>query len=414
MHRAAAHGPISGRDDADRVGAQYVANPPVLAVRSIRLLSFLSLSLLSLPAQSPSTRPVAEAAAPPALRLFPLRDGLRGDAPDRDASRIGETVVAKEAAKVGIDLTEPEHELLAAGCANGRLFYVFYKVVEEAFGDRAWLLQRIEKTERTWAAPDAEPETKTTFQVEAFKTMAGSLKGPDQHFGSFGLGGAHKREITKVYEIGFGDVPGRAEGAAWPFAADTLFHMLQPYGDERELHDAVRFTNARRWALTVTFDERGRWSVRSEELDIDVPKRKLPSSAGRPAIDPASKALVLEPGVGPKGVEVGVSSVAQVTELLGPPLEDVPTAGGSRNLSYRGGLTCNFDAQGVLNTVIARASFGGRTTQGITHGMRREVVKRKLGAPARGDEDAAVWGYPGLVVTFGADGEVVRLVVTKR
>lgn len=392
-------------------------------MRSFALLSFLLLPALSVPAQSPATpSPAGQSsatrspsdAAPPALRLFPLRDGLRDDAPDRDPSRIGETVVAKEAAKVGIDLTEPDHELLAAACEDGRLFYVFYKVVEEAFGDRAWLVQRIEKTERTWAKPGAEPETKTTFQVEAFKTMAGSLKGADQHFGSFGLRGAHKREITKVYEIGFGDVPGRAEGAAWPFAADTLFHMLQPYGASRELYDAVQFTNARRWALTVTFDERGRWSVRSDELDIDVPKRKLPASAGQPTIDPASKSLVLEPGVGPKGVEIGVSVVAQVTEVLGAPIEDVPVGEGHRNVSYRGGLTCNFDEHGVLNTVITRVSFGGRTDGGVAHGTSREVVKRKLGAPARGGEEAAVWGYPGLVVKFGADGEVVGLVVTQR
>lgn len=347
------------------------------------------------------------------LRLFPLADGLRRDAPGGDLTRIATTTVGKEAAKVGLDLQAPDHPLLVSAYENERLFFVFYKVVEEAFGDRAWVLQRIKKTERTWSGPGAEPEEKVTWQVEAFKTLAGTLKGEDQHFGSFALRDAHRREVEKQYEIGFGEVPGQAEGAAWPFAADTLYELLQPYGEDAALHDAVRFSAARRWSLTVAFDAR-EYSIRSPELGIEVPKKKLSPSAARPIVDAASKSIVLAPGVGPKGVTIGSSTVAQVSDVLGEPLEDVPVGQGHRNVSYRGGLTCNFDENGVLGTVITRACFAGRAGAGVTHGSSRAEVKRKLGAPKTGGPAAPTWTYPGLVVAFDAGDEVVRLVVTGR
>ena len=95
-------------------------------------------------------------------------------------------------------------------------------------------------------------------------------------------------------------------------------------------------------------------------------------------VDPASKALVLEAGAGPAGLVVGTSARADVDKVLGTPLEDVPS-GPSRKVSYRGGLTCNFTPDGVLNTVFTRGCFGGRTKDGVTLGMARAEVKKKLG-----------------------------------
>lgn len=351
----------------------------------------------------------------PRLRLLPLRDGLRGDAPQGDLARIAETPAGKEAGKVGLDLAAPTAgPVVAAGLRDGRLFFVFYKVVEEAFGPQAWMLQRIRKVERTWATADGPPEEKVTFQVEAFKTFAGTLKGADQHFGSFGLRGAHRREIVKEYEIGFGTVPGTAEGAAWPFAAKHLFHMLQEYGDDRALFDRVQFTAARTWTLTAAFDAAGAWSVRSPELGLDVPKRTPDLAATRPAADAASRAIVLTAGTGPKGLQVGTSTRADADRVLGEALEDVPAGPSSRNVSYRGGLTCNFGGDGALATVITRACFAGRTSLGIAHGSKRADVRAKHGEPAKGDAAAATWVYPGLHVAFDADGAVTRLVVAAR
>ncbi|HEU4419417.1 MAG TPA: hypothetical protein VFT55_10790, partial [Planctomycetota bacterium] len=280
-----------------------------------------------------------------------------------------------------------------------------------AFGDRPWVLQRIRKVERTWATAGAPPDEKVTWQVEAFKTQAGSLKSADQHFGSFALRDAHRREVVKEYEIGFGEIAGHAAGMTWPFAANTLFHMLQPYGDEPGLFEKVVFTNARRWTLTTSFGKDGTWSLVCPELGIDLPK-KAPA-ATRPEPDAASKAIVLKIGEGVAAARLGASTSEEVGTVLGEVLEDVEMPGGGRNVSYRVGLTCNFDATGKLNTILTRSTFAGRTSNGVAHGASRADVKKKLGAPKAGADDAATWTYPGLLVTFDAFGNVTRLVLTK-
>lgn len=349
------------------------------------------------------------------LRLMPLLDGLREDAANGDLSTLPTTAIGKEAAKVGVDLSKPGHPLVVCARRDDRLFYVFYKVTEEAFGARAWMLQRIKKIERTWATAGSAPEEKVTWQVEAFKTSAGSLKGGDQHFGSFGLRGAHRREIVKEYEIGFGEIAGRAEGAQWPFAMERLFHMLQPYGDDAALHDAVTFTKSRKWSLTVALGADGSHRLTAPELGIDLPKQKVGAERARPKPDPASKAIVLVAGEGPPGVAVGKSTRTDVDRALGAPLEDVPAGPANRNCSYRGGLTCAFAAQGVLLSVFTRASFAGKTKEGLAHGMTRADVSQKLGTAAKSlPADGAQWDVPGLTVLFDAAGAVRRFVVTRR
>jgi hypothetical protein len=381
-----------------------------MSLRSIDRLRCIALACLlggTVAAQNSTAAP-----APPTLRLVPVLDGLRDDAPGGQFARLGETAFGKEAAKVGIDLAAPAHPLVVAAYQENRLFYLFYKATEEAFGERPWVLQRIRKVERTWRTADGKPDEKITWQVEAFKTQAGSLKSPDQHFGSFALRDAHRREIVKEYEIGFGEIPGQAAGATWPFAADKLFHMLQPYGEDRALYDKVVFSNAKRWTLTAKLGPDGSWRLQSPELAIDLPARAPTLAEARPKPDPASKATVLKSGEGSGKVKVGVSTIAEVSAALGQPLEDVAMPTGNRNLSYRGGLTCNFAADGTLNTILTRVSFAGRTDRGIAHGTSRAEVQKLLGAPP-GKQDAKAWSYPGLVVKFDAAGAVSQLVVTK-
>jgi outer membrane protein assembly factor BamE (lipoprotein component of BamABCDE complex) len=272
------------------------------------------------------------------------------------------------------------------------------------------MLQRIKKVERTWKTADAEPEEKVTFQVEAFKTIGGSLKGSDQHYGGYSLRGAHRREVVKEYEVGFAEVPGLAAGADWPFDRKRLFHMLQPYEADSSLFDRVKFHASRRWTLTATLASDGSHRVHSPELGLDLPKKPPTSDLAKVPADPASKALVLIAGEGLAGFAVGKSKREDVDKVLGAPLEYVP-AGDNHNASYRGGLTCNFDATGVLNTVFTRASFAGRTKDGLQLGMTRDEVQKKLGKK-QGDA-AATWTLPGLVVKFDATGVVQRLVVTK-
>ena len=375
----------------------------------LRTLSFVLVSVFFVGAARAQSTTTPSTNAPLQLRLVPLLDGLLEDTKG-DLAAIANTDVGKEAAKVGLDLAKPPNPFAVAGCKEGRLFYVFFKTTEEAFSDRAWMLQRIKKTERTWKTADAEPEEKVTFQVEAFKTIGGSLKGADQHYGGYSLRGAHRREVVKEYEVGFAEVPGLAAGADWPFDRKRMFHMLQPYEGDSSLFDRVKFHASRRWTLTATLASDGSHRVHSPELGLDLPKKQPTSDLAKVPADPASKALVLIAGQGLAGIAVGKSKREEVDKVLGVLLEYVP-AGDNHNASYRGGLTCNFDATGVLNTVFTRASFAGRTKDGLQLGMTRDEVQKKLGKKQA--DAAATWTLPGLVVKFDATGVVQRLVVTK-
>lgn len=350
----------------------------------------------------------------PDLRPVHVRDGVRDVAPQGDLARAGETEIGKLAAAVGLDLLRTENPLLAAQRKGDRLFYVFWKTTANAFGHRPYLLQRIRKTDRTWATKETkEPTETTTYQVEVFRLMAGRLKRPDQHHGSFGLHGAHRREVVKTYEIGFGEIPGVCEGTGWPFG-DSLFRLLQPYQAEPGLHPQVRFRAARAWSLSVSLDADGGWRVTSPELGFDAPKAWPEARTARTPADPTSKDVVLEPGVGVAGVRIGETTAEGLIDVLGPALEDVEAGKGHRLMSFGRSLTCNLDPEGRLKTVITRPGFSGKTKEGVAHDLPRAKVMELLGAPKGQAADAADWTFPGLVVNFDAFDRVVRLVVTRR
>lgn len=347
------------------------------------------------------------------IRLVPLADGLLDLAPRREPTKHADSELGKLAAAVGVDLMQPDHPLVAAKFDGKRLFYVFFKTTENAFGDRAWLLQRIKKTERTWHEGASAPEEKVTWQVEAFKLMNGALKRPDQHHGSFALRGAKRREIVKEYQIGFGELPGVAAGEAWPFALERLFELIQPYQEAKGRFDDVQFTASRTWSLTVAFAADGAWRVASPEFDLDAPRQLPDRKRAEPAADVASSDVVLERGVGALGVRVGVTKAEDLERALGGVLEDVPVGSNSRALSFARSLSANVAADGVLNTLITRPGFAGRTKEGIRHGMTRADVGKLLLRPATVDASPS-WVGDGLVVDFDADGRVRRLVITKR
>jgi hypothetical protein len=203
------------------------------------------------------------------LRLVPVAQGV-SDEPD--------IIDAGQAA--GVDVRQPAHPLLIHAYAGGRLFYVFYKTVDEATGPKQYLLQRIHKTERFYASPDdRNPRVQESYLVEAFKLRDGTLKRPDQHFGSFGLGDCYRREVVKEYEIGFGELEGVATGDEWPFQRRFLYHAIHSYESDRSLYDQVKFTQSKRWTLKVTFDQGGSYCVSCPELGFDAP-RALPAPVG--------------------------------------------------------------------------------------------------------------------------------------
>jgi len=227
------------------------------------LLLVVALGAVALPAAASTERGLR-------LRLVPVAQGVAEEPSIIDAGQAA-----------GIDVRQPAHPLLIHAYAGGRLFYVFYKTVEEAAGPKQYLLQRIHKTERFYASPDdRNPRVQESYLVEAFKLLDGSLKRPDQHFGSFGLGDCYRREVVKEYEIGFGELEGVATGDEWPFRKRFLYQAIHNYDADRSVYDQVKFSQSKRWTLQVSFDQGGSYSVKCPELGFDAPR-------ALPAPDPA-------------------------------------------------------------------------------------------------------------------------------
>lgn len=375
----------------------------------------LFLLAVLLPVHSGRAEEPGSRAHAPDLRLVHVTDGLRSVAPRRDLSKLPETDIYKVARKAGVALESPSHPLLLHRYANGRLFYVFYKIAENAFGDRPYVIQRIRKTERTWASEAAtEPSERVTYQVEVFKTFGGALKRPDQHYGSFGLRGNHRREIVKEYEIGFAEIPGVCEGTDWPLDHGILFKYLQRYQEEPGLHDQVDFHASRRWRLDVAFAEDGTYHVRSEELGFDAPLDLPDEGDATPKPHEDSRRVVLEAGRGPERLAVGEGTLDQAKRRLGGPLQSTVFPGGQSSHSFRCGLTLNFDENKTLTTVWSMPGFLGHTTRGLKHGDHRARVMEVMGVPRRQYADAWSWKYDGIRFTFDGYDRVSRISVFRK
>ncbi|MHC4471453.1 MAG: hypothetical protein ACYS99_10860 [Planctomycetota bacterium] len=313
------------------------------------------------------------------LRPIPVEEGFRDVV---GTEKLAKSDLQKHARKVGIDLTkEPENPFVVQGMRDGRIFYVFYKTVENAFGGGPYLIQRIRRTERNWATLDAEPEVKVTYQVEVFKTLAGQLKRADQHYGYYVLRGAARREIVKEYEIGLGSVPGRCEGTGWPFESGILFKMLQGYGPERGVYDKVRLTRSVKWSLTVRLDDRGRYTIASPELGLDAPAELPGPERVRPLPVPDSKEVAVEEGNGIDGVVVGKSKRAEVDRAVPKPLHVVTWASGHTNVVSPRGYVVNLSPEGVARTTFTRPGFLGATRKGARHGDTRMRIVTLYGLP---------------------------------
>ncbi|MDJ0520786.1 MAG: hypothetical protein QNJ90_01790 [Planctomycetota bacterium] len=347
----------------------------------------------------------------PVLRLLPLAEGVR-DVLNRggDAAALRKKDEYRRARAAGVDLANiTDDPVVAHGMRGGRLFYVFYKKLERAYGARQWIVQRIKRTERNWTAGASEPETKVTYQVEAFKLFAGEQKRGDQHHGGYTLGERERREIVKEYEIGFADVPGTAEGDAWPWKASTLFEYLARYGPSRTLYDKVRFRNSLRWSLTVRLGRDDRYEVLSPELGIEVPKQATDPARTLPQPIAAGKDLVLVRGSGLAGAQDFDTCV----RLAGPIVQSRPAGKSNTNVMLAAGLMINRRSDGSVNTVQTRSGFAGATRAGIRVGSPRWAVLKAYGQPKDAKVSAAWWHYGDIGFWFDGLDRVGRIYVRK-
>jgi hypothetical protein len=272
----------------------------------------------------------------------------------------------------------------------------------------------MKRIRRSWKSKDAAPEEKVEHKVEAFKTIAGALKGADEHWGSYGLGGNHRREVIKEYEIGFGAIPGVCEGLVWPFEKKTLFKLFQKWSEDSALYDKVKFSHARKWRLEVAFDASGSYRVCSPELGFDV-HAKLPGKAAmRPRPNEASRGIVLTEGRGLEKVVIGSSVEKDVLAALGEPLERVKSRSGNTNLSFRASLTVNLAPDGKVRTVFTRAGFAGRTAKGASHESTRAGIRKLYGEPRRGKPDSDYWEFDDVAFYFDGFDRVRRITIHRQ
>ncbi len=155
---------------------------------------------------------------------------------------------------------------------NKRLYYIFYNDVENINSKYEFIIQRVKKTLKYYRTVyDKSPITKTSFLVEIMKTKNGSFKsGADQHYADYSLGKYYKREMLKELEIGIGKIKGIVSGTKWPYSPRKLYKRVQGYQANPDKFNRVDFSKSKRWSIKAVFDVKGRYSISSRALGINV------------------------------------------------------------------------------------------------------------------------------------------------
>ena len=349
------------------------------------------------------------------VRAVPFMEGVRESVnPGGTPATLVKRATYKAALKYGIDLRHaPGDSVVAHAWRNGRLFYLFYKTLERAYGKRTWIVQRVHRIERNWKHGEKDPQVRETYLVEAFKLYLGKQKRPDQHKGDYGHQGFARREIVKTYEIGFADVADGAEGNAWPFRKALLFKKLQPYQQDRGLFDKVAFTEHVTWRLGVRLTAGGAYSISSKKLGIDIHVTPTDPAITLPRPIESSKKLVLERGVGLQSAPVDKTWRNAYEASAGAVVHQAVASAkqGTKNICFANGLIVNVRADGTLNTVRTASGFAGATAKGIGIGSTQSDVEKAYGAPAKRAKAALVWSFGDIVFLFDDLHRVKQVVI---
>lgn len=344
--------------------------------------------------------------APPLrLRMVPISHGLAYNAKNGDYKQ---TKIYELAKTYSVNLSRPSHPLIAHRLQDQRLFSVFYTTLDNALGDRPYVIQRVKKTE-TFVDLEGNPRTPhVKYLVEVFKTNAGAIKGLDQHYGGHALGRNQSREIVKELEIGYGEIPNFCEGKTWPFEQGKLYKLLQNYGGDESMYESVRFHKSIKWTIRASLDKDGNYQVSSPELKFDLPEKKPPKEIAVPWNNPDSRRVVLTAGKGCSGIRLGKSTGRDIQRAFGKPLEVVAVTPTSTNYSYTRGITIQVKNGNQMSSLFTRSSFAGRTAKGIRLGDKKTKVRKAYGKPKG---KANEWQYRGIVFRFDASERVKSIFV---
>ena len=240
------------------------------------MISFTRVILLSLATFGVLESPLVHADPGDSLglRLVTIDTGNRLSSIGNDPKRFQQTGVYKAAQTCGVSIAPSDNPFVACAFKNRRMFYLFYNVVTRVPGlqhqlGEPYLIQTVKRTITDYPL-HGKPISHVNYLVEAIKTRQGVSKKPDQHYGNFGIYKFERRKIVKEFIIGKGSIQGIATAGKWPFDPGILYKSIQNYQPEPDSYDKCTFTTSKKWTLVVEFDRYGNYSMKSDELGIEI------------------------------------------------------------------------------------------------------------------------------------------------
>lgn len=293
-------------------------------------------------------------------------------------------------------------------------FFLFYNNIQVTGVEAAFAVQTVTRTIETI---DEKGNAKTEVRklVEAFKLQNGRLKSPDQHFGSFSLGGLQKKSMIKEVEVGIVKSIGGKEyvPGEWPWEQTIKYKSLHGYDDAIESAPSVEFIASKKWKFSFEVRPEGEFELHVPELDIEFQVRNpsAPVEEKKGEIK-AEEAPQLIPGSGVDGlVVIKKTSVDEIIQAYGEPVERAVTKNGATNVLFSNGLAAHFERNGKLTTLTTGEHNKATVRVGtvvITNSDGIAAIIHKLGEPKM--VEAQYISYDGLII-WRSDDRVIKFVV---
>lgn len=167
-------------------------------------------------------------------------------------------LIQKEASEVNLDVSKLLQEQCVYRQVGDKFFIVFYNQVRATGCPRKYLIQRV-LLEKEHSGGSNGFRSKREYLVEVMKlNNEGRLKRADEHYKTYSLGSASRRFTKVSLQIGCGEIPGVAEGNAWPFDNDILYKGIQDYAEQPGLYNKIDFDFSSTYQFSFEFSKQGR------------------------------------------------------------------------------------------------------------------------------------------------------------
>lgn len=164
--------------------------------------------------------------------------------------------------KGGVDLNFELRNYYAKGMKGDNAFVLFYNHARAPTCRRDYLIQRVRLSKSSYDRRLTKTSSRDQYLVEVIKiNQDKKTKKPDEHRKRYSLGNAFRRDLHADFEIGCGEIPGIAEGDAWPYESSILYRLVQDYAEEPGLYHQVQYDFSTAYSLDMRFDADGIFQV---------------------------------------------------------------------------------------------------------------------------------------------------------